>query len=515
MRDARLGRQHNLTRPILRLPRELLLEILELNAPIPQNTWLCTASRTDAPRYEWSESDYYSFCDAFGKTCSDFHSLLQSSKSPWAFVSLRVRSSTNATPLHAFERCLQRSSPSPFHLKIDFDLETDDFSAQSYNKALQPHLSRCHTLLVRCRGHYSSFFWNLLDVSELPNLKNFQFTWIDECGVVHREYVSPATYLWPEISTCWPKLETLTICDYLGQRDVATETFRYYLPFAPSLVRLRIAGPYSSASIISFLTNCLCLEHFEWIPLRKAPPNSAIAPGKVLRLSNLRSLAVTGRINPYYFPPIDAPLLEVLRLSHDGQVRRGRQDRSHHAVNVFHPDQPHLPHLKYVMFDPTMYPPASVSRFLDLHTTIEDIYITNEVLTGFKDTETQRLVGTLDALKALRPSSAAASIDHPHPRLKRLFIALTGSHEKNPGTFRALKKALRHTSDILNAPLIYATYSDEHIEKLFNNDEGSIYNLTLLYDLDNVRTFEKGWPFAWALCEVTMHSADDDEGDFQ
>ncbi|KAF8295740.1 hypothetical protein DL93DRAFT_2091612, partial [Clavulina sp. PMI_390] len=488
VKRAVVARLHNSLQPILRLPSELLLEILELEAPNLHSTWFRTLSSATsfAGSDEWSDNEYDDFRRSFGATCTNFRSLLLSSTKAWSFVSLKVIRNDKTIPSQQWEQLLERSAPSPLHLKIEFDGSRPRKQFAEHSRILQQHLNRCHSILIGCQTWTFTFLDGFLDLSELANLKEFIFH--GSSGFLRFQLPSVVSLL----SSTWNKLETLAICSDRNEDDIAigpsSEQFVQHISLAASLTRLRITAPYDTSSIISFLTECVKLQHLEWSSSERLPGASIIGPNvKPLHMPSLLTLSIPGETTLYFFPPINAPLLETICLGYDIELMI-EDDLSVHPCAIFHPKQPHLSSLKRIMFDPAMYPSGSISNFLLSHHAIEEVYLDNVNASTIGAEQFTSLVDTLLALTTSLPDGRPL-----HTHLRRLRINLYGKKTASPEVYSVLRNTLVRVQDILGSVKIHALYNDKDVEDMFPHVH--------LVHIGNHHEFDETWPSPWSLCE--------------
>ncbi|KAF8295739.1 hypothetical protein DL93DRAFT_2234178 [Clavulina sp. PMI_390] len=485
------ARRRNSLQPIMKLPLELLLEILELKAPKPQNTWLHRPSPVNDPAssWEWSDIDYESFRRHFGATSTDFRSVSLMSKKAWSLVSLRACQKDRLIPSWCWEELLHRSTPSPFHLKIEYDGSHSIQDIVEHSEALKQHLPRCHSVLISWKAWRVSCLHKILDLRKLLNLKEFIFYGISS---LQRYQIPGFTGLIP---ISWPGLKTLAICNRPDENDPESssdlEDFVQEKSLAVSLTRLRINGPYDANTILSFLTECVQLEHFEWSCSKRPKTTSIVGPeAEVLPMLSLRSLSIPGEASLYSFPPIEAPLLDTICLGHDVDLMID-DDLSHHPCAVFHPKQPYLVSLKRLMFDPGMYTSSAISKFLLLHHSIEEIYLDNTDVPELESETATILVDTLNALASSHPAGALV-----HANLKRLRINLCGKQKKSPQRYEMVINTLQRVQEVLKKVRIQSSHDDWRVKNMFLRvGAGHTHSP---YEID------ESWPRPWSLCELSV-----------
>ncbi|KAF8319666.1 hypothetical protein DL93DRAFT_107949 [Clavulina sp. PMI_390] len=119
LRDTILARKHNMGVHIFRLLQEIILEIIELGAPLPGNTW---SQRTMLwhvnyePAWEgWRVKEYASFRDSFASTCSLLRSLVLSSTKAWNFLHPTFRITHSPAHPQSTTREIIAHAPPPLH----------------------------------------------------------------------------------------------------------------------------------------------------------------------------------------------------------------------------------------------------------------------------------------------------------------------------------------------------------------------------------------------------------------
>ncbi|KAF8317576.1 hypothetical protein DL93DRAFT_506360 [Clavulina sp. PMI_390] len=156
---ARQMRKRNQIQPIFRLPKEILIYIIELAIPMIGDVWseLAPNSPDQKPRWkQWTVEEYESFRHSLIFTCSTFSSLIMRSPRCWSCISLtltRFRASAHRSPveakdLAALKNSLERSSPAPFDIFITNEASVVPPVWYGLRQLLSSHLHRCRGILL-------------------------------------------------------------------------------------------------------------------------------------------------------------------------------------------------------------------------------------------------------------------------------------------------------------------------------------------------------------------------------
>ncbi|KAF8319663.1 hypothetical protein DL93DRAFT_2164358 [Clavulina sp. PMI_390] len=498
------ARKHNMNLTIFRLPKEIILEILELGVPIPGNAWRSETSpwpvNKDPAWQDWTIKEYHPFRAAVESTCALFRSLILSSAKAWS--ALYIPLSDPRIPPHILEAQLQRSSRIPLHLFVEYASNSGlTLYLPTYHAVLKPHLSRCHSIGAKNRVNKISLFRHLFDVENLANLRNFTFTFGDE-GDKNDFGITNVNSLWSpagpnDLDTAQsvrplqlPALQTLSLRDNFSRSDSNPHALLSYELFAPSLTRLQLSGPFGAISVINFLSQCTVLEHFEWRSSFAGDVHNH--QQSILQIPHLKSLCLVGVNSTLTLPPLNAPQLEEVVIG----ISDSRDGENTDPIDssIFHSLQPHLPSLKRVKFDPYMIGVESIDDFLTKHRHIQEVVLDHYCPTYLGDdflplTETLTILG--------KPPTSEHCKDHtPHQtsRLKRLMLNLNNLEESNDSFLGHVVTALTELHDALPDVEIFATCNRVRPQVML-----PFINLVS----EGGPGIDDAWPSPWTFCEYT------------
>ncbi|KAF8307171.1 hypothetical protein DL93DRAFT_2159653 [Clavulina sp. PMI_390] len=491
----RAAKTHNARQPIYRLPSEMLLRILEIGVPTAGDAWPLSIEVPPGHEpiepeswQEWSLDEYESFRAAFSLVCVMFHAVVLRSPRSWSCVKV-VLDHDNLIPPNAIGRVLARSAPSMFDLTIDSRAKSFNYRIpfSNYTSVLKSHMARCRSFTLAADFGGINHIEALLGGVQMPNLKHFNVFW------GHDE---KSSWFYGSIRNILPAgcsfsqyLLSLTICDNFSFYH-SKLPITQFASSAPTLTRLRIAGPYDAASVRSFLEGCIALEHLHW---RSSCPNSADTPeSAALTMPCLRSLTLRGYQATLSFPQLDAPVLEQVILSEwDPKDENKGYDEMQLDCAIFHPAQPQLPSLRRLSFDPSFHRADVVSKILAEQSSLYALVLDHPTLDSISECGLSSILAALETIcKWYRRGRTTRSGDVPS--LARLHLNL--QEAKKSDMMPAVREAIEQLQKA--APNVRISYDPEE------EGEGAEPEfMPGLVPLERDDFLQEGWPAAWMECE--------------
>ncbi|KAF8317574.1 hypothetical protein DL93DRAFT_2095577 [Clavulina sp. PMI_390] len=435
---ARQMRKRNELQPIFRLPKEILILIVELGIPMIGDVWsgLTVPSSLDRePRWEqWTIKEYKNYRQSLWSTCSAFLSLIMQSPRFWSCILLDLSrslswinpNSMQPSDLIPLKNSLERSSPIPFDLFITNE-ESEMLDAWGdFREILSPHLHRCQGILIASAYPTDRLFKQLFADADFCALKHLILSWGDWRSSVIATRHDPRHFTFFELTL---PLESLSLCDSL--KTLPYDVLRTLADSSSlsTLRRLRLFGANPPEMVVPFLQHCQILEHLTWrLPSCRTNKVYSTSP---LSLPRLVTLTVHGFEAVRSLPPINAPRLEQIIL--EGEVHYDPEYlipttilpsyKSYPPACIFHPTQTSLPALRRLYFNPRFHNQDHVLLFLASHPLLHDVMINNPPLTSNSEEDARGLSLIIDALAPL-PSQSASVTDYPTSPLVSLHVNL-------------------------------------------------------------------------------------------
>ncbi|KAF8317577.1 hypothetical protein DL93DRAFT_2095579 [Clavulina sp. PMI_390] len=442
-KTARQMRKRNEHQPIFRLPKELLISIVELGAPMIGDAWSewatpCSLDQKSGWR-QWSIQEYEEFRRSLGLTCSAFFSLIMQSPRCWNYIPLTITRPLSSiqseamelSKLKALENSLKRSSPVPFDLFIIIEVLDTLSLWDTFRDILSPHLHRCRGILMASAYPAYGLFEQLFAGAELDALKHLILSWGNwsEPGYFARPNPFDVSLVHPVLP-----LESLSLCD--GLHVMPFDFLQSLLNSSTSntLRRLRLVGANPPETVLPFLQYFESLEHLAW---QLCSPHTDIEyPATPIRLPRLVTLNVHGFEGFRSFPPIIAPRLEQVMFRgedhYDPPYPTTAKShlftyKDYPPASIFHPNQISLPSLRRLCFNPRFHRLDYIIQFLTSHTLLTDVMIDNDTVVSMLDQDVKGLNLVIDTL-ARSPSPdafATANLELPLISLHLNFVHMS------------------------------------------------------------------------------------------
>lgn len=354
--ELEVARAYNGTRPVYKLPYEILALIFTADIPDIGSCWPI--------RPLWAHSHFEAFVHAINATCSLFRNAIIHTPECWQWVDLYSHQVKHEVLVESLQIRLRRSEPYEFSLK--FGEKFAPYSSKNKEfleilDILQPHLPRCRSIELYADSTVTVAH-ELFKRVPMPKLRHMALSWTFKSTKVPAG--PPASLARniariPPLPRDMPPMESFS---YLIRHPLPQDV--RWLPIkgldTSRLTRLRVGVSLKTRDVIYLLRHAPVLEHFHWYSARQDEQAVTV---ELLDLPKLISMTLAGSHNVLEFPDFTAPKLEQLVVS---SVQQG-------IPAFIDPPLQAYPALRRLSLDAVDSPPFMLSQFIEANSGLEEI----------------------------------------------------------------------------------------------------------------------------------------------